>query len=244
MTKFQKRIYEYEFIPGQGIVVVRGELLQFVKENKVKSNEKCTLLFERLVQQQGDVRLTQLEQEYMAKAVGPAKEEVFKQKAQWISGQPGDIKISEMTHKQVKITWKRPTVHPDAAQNYEVQRKEEGNEWISSDLTSKLFQVVTGLKPNVKCHLRVCGVNSHNKGEWSEELTVTTPPGKPNKKKLEEAASHARKQIEYQQTVLNEATQQEAEEAEEIQTPASCNQLQLQSLPIYDKGKLSQLFCL
>ena len=181
LTKFQKRIYECEFKPGQGIVVVRGELLQFVKENKGKSNEQCTSLFECLVQQQGDVRLTQLEQEYMAKAVGPAKEEVFKQKVQWISGPPKDIKISEMTHNQVKITWKRPILHPDAAQNYEVQRKEEGNEWISSDLTPKLFQVVTGLKPNVKCHLHVRGVNTHNKGEWSEEVTVTTPPGKPNK---------------------------------------------------------------
>ena len=184
LTKFQKRIYECKFIPGQGKVVVRGELLQFVKENKVKYNEQCTSLFENLVQQQGDVRLTQLEQEYMAQAVGPAKEEVFKQKAQWISGQPEDINVTEMTHSEVKITWKRPILHPDAAQNYEVQRKEEGNEWISSGLTPKLCQVVTGLKPNVTYHLRIHGVNSHmqgDKGEWSEELTVTTLPGKPNK---------------------------------------------------------------
>ena len=60
-------------------------------------------------------------------------------------------------------------------------------------------------------------------------------------KKLEEAASHARKQIEHLQTVLIEATQQEAEE---IQTPASCNQLQLQPLTSYNKGKLSWFFCL
>ena len=58
-------------------------------------------------------------------------------------------------------------------------------------------------------------------------------------KKLEEAASHARKQIEHLQAVLIEATQQEAEE---IQTPASCNQLQLQSLTNYNKGKLSWFF--
>ena len=99
LTTFQKCIYECDFIPGRGIVVARGELLQFVKKNKVKSNEQCTSLFEHLVQQQqGDVRLTQLKQEYMAQAVGPVKEEVFKQKAQWISGPPKDIKISEMTH--------------------------------------------------------------------------------------------------------------------------------------------------
>ena len=182
LTKFQKRIYMFEAIPSQGKVLVRGELHQFVTKNKRKSSEQCTLLFDDLVQQD-DVRLTQLKQDYMAKAVGPAKEEVFEKKAQWISGPPEYVKLSRSTHNHVEIMWKKPTIHVDAAQNYEVQRKEEGKKWISSELTPELYKVVDDLRPNVYYHLRVRGVNNHSKGEWSRELVVTTPPGKPNKPK-------------------------------------------------------------
>ena len=47
-------------------------------------------------------------------------------------------------------------------------------------------------------------------------------------KKLEEAASHARKQIEHLQTVLTEATQQEAEE---IQTPTESSDDSIAEIP-------------
>ena len=180
LTKFKKCVCEYEAtggLAGQRMVLVRGELHHFVTKNKERSSERCRLLFDQLVEQENDVRLTKLEEDYMAKAVGPAKEKVFKQKAQWISGQPEDVMVAEMT-------WRRPIIHTDAAWNYEVQRKIEGNEWINSGMTPDMHIVITDLKPNVKYHLRVHGVCIHmhgNKGEWSEELTVTTPPGKPNK---------------------------------------------------------------
>ena len=187
LAKFQRCIYEYEASPGlagQEIVLVRGELHQFVSKNKQKSSDQCMYLFDYLVEQQGDVRLTQLEQQYMAEAIGPTKEEVFKKKAQWISGQPEDVEVSGMTHSQVKITWKKPTIHTYAACIYEVQRKEEGSEWVSLETTQELYKVVTDLRPNVKYYFRVHGVNSQmhgKKGEWSKELTVTTLPDKPNK---------------------------------------------------------------
>ena len=182
LTKFQKRIYEFEAIPSQGMVLVRGELHQFVTKNKAKSSEQCMSLFDDLVQQD-DVRLTQLKQDYMAKAVGPAKEEVFEKKAQWISGPPEYVKVSGSTHNHVEIMWKKPTIHVDAAQNYEVQSKEEGKKWISSELTQELYKVFDDLRPNVNYRLRVRGVNNHNRGEWSKELVFTTPPGTPNKPK-------------------------------------------------------------
>ena len=47
-------------------------------------------------------------------------------------------------------------------------------------------------------------------------------------RKLEEAASHARKQIEHLQTVLIEATQQEAEE---IQTPTEASDDSIAEIP-------------
>ena len=184
LAKFQRFIYEYEASPGLAGQEMRGALHQFVSKNKQKSFEQCTDLFDCLVEQQGDVRLSQLEQQYMAKAIGPAKAEVFEKKAQWISGQPEDVEVSGMSHNQVKITWKKPTIHRHAACIYEVQKKEEGSEWISLEATQNLYKVVTDLRPNVEYNFRVRGVNTHmhgNKGEWSKELTVTTLPDKPNK---------------------------------------------------------------
>ena len=92
---------------------------------------------------------------------------------------------------QVTISWERPTINPEAATRYELQRQEdEHGQWVLETLEKKVIDgvftaVVKGLNPRTKYNFRLCAVNDANglKGEFCETSSTTKIeiPGDPQK---------------------------------------------------------------
>ena len=195
LVKFEHQVAQYDHNMGDGerstSRVVGGILFKYTEQNRKRSQEHCELLFDELYVQQKIVKLGWLEKGYWDKAVGPAKDAVYQKKIALIPGPPQNFQSSEIIHNRIKLTWDEPTVNSKAAKRYETEiRKHSG--WVQIALSENMSVVVPNLNPNTNYCFRVRAINSIRKGEYSEDLRVTTavgPPNKPSKPKLQVESS-------------------------------------------------------
>lgn len=96
-----------------------------------------------------------------------------------LPGPPHDLKITDHSHKQVKLSWKAPLVNGWAVQSYQVQmcrRTSQTMETIETVEKGKTTAVVDNLEPNTEYYFRVCsvsGIRNIKPVPSNEETTFT-----------------------------------------------------------------------
>ena len=176
-----------------------GILLNFAQENYQLSAQVCEELWERLFKESGvyshavralnqskaidlSSEMAQMEQEYMAQAVGPAKLDVLHHKRavsdvkhmlRILPGPPEHVRLAGRVNNKRKIIWDPPSINPDSAKKYIVQQKTKSG-WEDVVTTDKCW--VTLDKQPSKCDYRVVSWNEEEqnmKGEMEEPLVVS-----------------------------------------------------------------------
>ena len=186
-----------------------GILLRFVHENYRQSEEMCDELWARLFEESGihsravralnqskvvdlSTDMALLEEEYLAQAVGPAKFEVLRRKQAandvkamlcTLPGPPERVRLAGQYRDKRKIVWDPPSINPDAARKYVVQKKTKTGGWEDLATTDRKW-VVLEHQPSKESWYRVTSWNDdakHNtKGEMEEPLIVSKGDNIPN----------------------------------------------------------------
>lgn len=158
-------------------------------ENYNDSKDHCLDVFNDVFKSQASLNLKELKSSYMAKAIGPAKYEVYEKETSDIPG-PLVIKISERGEKKEKaviLEWDKPEINPDAAEKFEIQIKGKDNfTWKNDNVHSPLVITSTKIKelsPNQTYHIRLRGYNTSKRrvGEFSKRYRIIVPCGVPDK---------------------------------------------------------------
>ena len=173
-----------------------------ITKNREKSDMFCQSTFNREYWKLADdINTETLKKNYLAQAIGPAKQEVLLSKLLEIPTSPAHFTESQIGVDNVVVTW---TVHEQGSVSYEIKI-------VRQDVKANLIQTRTvtcsqppvtlsSLTPNTCYHLQVRACGLEYKGMYSQPLTITTlagQPGKPEKPKIEvESPSRAKVIIE------------------------------------------------
>ena len=173
-------------------------LYTHVTKNREKSEMFCQSTFNREYWKLADdINTETLKKNYLAQAIGPAKQEVLQSKLLEIPTSPAHFTESQIGVDNVAVTW---SVHEQGSVSYEIKT-------VRQDVKANLIQTRTvtcsqppvtlsSLTPNTRYHLQVRACGLEYKGMYSQPLTITTlagQPGKPEKPKIEvESPSRAK----------------------------------------------------
>ena len=197
---FELRLVEYD----SSKAVIGGALHEFVAKNYLASKAQCEVLWSKLVCDVGirrkfadairtsspvDISLDvqKIEEDYMLRAVGPAKCEVLEKSSKEIlryssilhrlPGEPYGLKIIGVACDMVKLSWSPPLINPEAVDTYHVQVCMEGSEWKTVKETSKTTALITGLLDLAKYKFGVSAASNIMKGLESYSSTATKVSG-------------------------------------------------------------------
>ena len=196
LLRLERQIVEYDKTPDGNCTghVVGGILLKYIQENHKKSKERCSQMFERIVEPL-KTNLTRvvdcIRDNYYTMAVGPAKDEIFATKMSEFEelasrlppGSPRSLRVVGQAQDKLKVRWRRPNLHPRAVKGYEVQimkqaKQHTRGEWMTViSSTRKRAAIVTDLTASTTYLFRVRGRNTNQIGEWSEEIETITLMG-------------------------------------------------------------------
>ena len=200
--------FESDIVVNEGERVTGGLLLMFIIANYQVSENQCKEVWSGLVQKKNiherfkmamkdsDANLSKevcediekIKEEYNEKAVGPARECVkkdieslneTKNTLQSIPGPPIDFKVVGKSTNSLKLSWKHPKVHADAAKKYVVKMK-DGKSWKDLATTENNWYIVKELKKNTTYEFRVASWNDEQanmKGEIEESIKTGTRLG-------------------------------------------------------------------
>ena len=170
----------------EGGGVIGGVLFQFTTQNYSKSKQQCEEVLMEVVKssriqkkcqeafinsQPLDimVEIQEIDEQYHKIAVGPAASEVFQKGhrelnqltnlLKRIPGPPVWVEVIGQGPDRVKLSWQPPEKNPEAAENYEVWKQEEGKQWERVRETKKTKILITGLKSNTRYEFRVIATN-------------------------------------------------------------------------------------
>ena len=182
LTEFQDYIIEFE-----GNNIKGGHLQRFLEKNERKSKEMCEKLTEAIYfAQAANVSLKQLQHEYYVQAIGPAKVEVFNNFTSNIPGPPQHVNLLSATGTTLEIQWKAPIMNPHAAQDYQINFYQEGENVDQVSLITvqgtKTFKPKNKLQPKTNYFIKIRGRNFRKyAGEFCEPVMFQTKAGKPDK---------------------------------------------------------------
>ena len=167
--------------------VVGGVLFQFTTQNYSKSKQHCEELLGKLVEHfkvkdkvteavqsskplKIQKEIQAITQHYNIMAVGPAASEVLEKglvelnqlekTLKMIPGCPQDAKVIGIGSDRIKLSWKPPAHHPEAAELYVVSMRVEGGAYEEVKRTKHTKALVTGLKSKTKYEFKVIATNS------------------------------------------------------------------------------------
>ena len=159
-----------------------GKLKSFIGRNYHKSYEVCMENFQQIYNSQQSIVLKNIEERYLQEAIGPAKNEVLKQKLAEIPGSPLNLKFTDISSDSVTLEWDEPHINAKVITSYHVEQSCDRQEWVRAEReVHHTLLLVSKLSPNSKYWFRVCGYNKRIKGESSHSIPVTTKAGKPSK---------------------------------------------------------------
>ena len=167
--------------------VCRGELYEFVQRNHRESLEYCRKIFNlKYSSMCSCINLEQLTEEYYQEAVGPAKQAAFDEELKRIPGPPLDTTTLNNSSRELTLSWNAPQVHPDSAQHYEIETKEQNSEWTTTRWQTchvpkyYMSAVVADLKPNTEYSFRIRAKNVMRYGVYCDPVTSKTKAECPN----------------------------------------------------------------
>ena len=166
-----------------------GKLLQFATDNNKESEKQCEKVWNELLEKhkvmdrtakalnqydsEEAVKLCEsieiLQEDYKMSAVGPARDKVYsrrnesledtKKTLQCIPGPPQNVQVVGKATDRIKLQWKKPVIHPDAAKKYIVMFRLENKKWEEVEVTPKQWCIVRNLKTNTKYEFKVASWN-------------------------------------------------------------------------------------
>ena len=108
---------------------------------------------------------SQITEDYLRLAVGPAAHEVLRRGLselsqlsdilQKIPGQPQNVEVIGRGHDRVKLSWDPPFHNPQAADEYVVYKRSESEGWEEAVRTTKTTALVKGLKSRSEIKLTI-----------------------------------------------------------------------------------------
>ena len=189
LSDLKKRIAEQEYDQEGTLKVQGGVLYQFIVKNNQKSTEHCDEMFTRVytpLMENFNQPFDDKVNEYMTRAVGPAKQPVFEKRKQeffnfttrLVPGPPQNLEAVGRGSNCIKIRWEPPTLQPFLTQHYSVEMrktKTSGSMWSEVKKTKRMSALVTKLNSDTKYSFRVHGVTTVMLvGNPSEELHTET----------------------------------------------------------------------
>ena len=195
LLDFREKIVTLADKGNNKVAVKGGSLQKFVQDNFISSKARCEEVFEKLYNEQlsnNKIDLYALGHSYNQKVknFGPAKEEVHRNKVKAVPGAPQDVNlkiISESGSISLMVSWNEPKKNPEAVTDYDV------NVSCSKQIRNEQYRVtqkgtelkIENLFSNTEYYVTICSFNGiiSKKGECSERVQLTTPPGRPDKPK-------------------------------------------------------------
>ena len=180
--------------------VIGGQLLEFIQDNMNSSQEFCTSLYKKKYEKMVQVKLQNalseqiptsideelqdLFKEYYEEALGPAKESIYEQlraeskklesELKRIPGPVMNLRFVGISDDRVKIRWARPTVNPEAAEQYIVYIKSKRKDYETLVLRKRRSALITGLHKNTWYGLSVLARNQNYTGNRYSHLKFKT----------------------------------------------------------------------
>ena len=167
--------------------VTGGSLHPFTEKNLLASKKHCEILLTNVVieskvretfqtavsnSQPVDIEreTSEITEEYLRKAVGPAAGEVlergllelsqFSDILKKIPSHPQNVKVIGECSGCVKLSWDPPAHNSDAVEVYVVYKKSKGGEWEEAARTEKTKVLVMGIKSSTRYFFNVVATNS------------------------------------------------------------------------------------
>ena len=215
LTEFAQKVAQFDCSKSGDLLSTgscRGGILYvFVQKNYKQSTQMCEALWDSLFQESEIYRraaqalnyskafdlvsdMAKLKQEYMLKAVGPARMEVLQRKRvenseqrlfQLLPGPPKNVRLAGKFKDKIKIAWSPPSINPESARKYIIQQKVD-MEWKDVTITDKCW-VMLDKSSDTKRDYRVTSWNNEEldlKGEvaplfvgsdsWTDWFTSST----------------------------------------------------------------------
>ena len=169
--------------------VKSGKLLQFTTDNYRESDKQCEELWDKLLKEHEVMTksakalnkynaevavelcssMERLKGDYGDGAKGPARDKVYarrnerleqiKESMQAIPGPPKKLKVVGKATDRIKLQWKEPAIHPQAAKKYIVKYRLENKKWEKVETKSERWCIVRNLKTNTGYEFEVASWN-------------------------------------------------------------------------------------
>ena len=185
IEKLTTDIVEYDKSEGKVKRVRGGQLQRFTNKNYAESKMYCETRFNEVCEplfMNFDRPVESKRNEYFQRAIGPAKEDVWKTMSQAFDGvapgPPQHLKVVGTGRNRIKLRWEAPEHDLQGALYYEIAVQKSYDpecKWTPTKETKHLSALVTGLESGTSYMLRVRGINKDAAGKSAEDKGETKP---------------------------------------------------------------------